>query len=166
MGFARALRRPLFVALLVGCCVAMLGTRHVTPALVVSTTVCWSVLVAMQVLIALVVIAGPARRGVGVGRALDLFFAAHAPWSLWMLALVAWHPTSVEKTLTPILAAAIVPLVLTIRSVHAFFREVLGLSLRAATARTAAHQALTWSLLLTAYGAAIAAIPRILQWVR
>lgn len=160
-----ALRRPLLVAVIVGSSTAMLATRHATPALVFSTTVCWSVLVAAQIAIALSVIAGPARRTIGVARALDLFFAGHAPWSLWLLAVVAYAPTSFELRLTPILLLALIPIALTPRIIAAYFREVLGLGRREALARTALHQAITWLALAIVYGAAVAIIPRIVEWV-
>ena len=160
-----ALRRPLLVALVLGSTAAILATRHATPALVLSTTVMWSVLVLAQIAIALVLIAAPARATVGIGRALDLFFASHAPWSLWMLAVIAWAPTAGERNLMPMLAAALVPMALTPRMLAAFFREVLELDPRQAIARTVVHQAITWGLLALFYGAAIAAVPRLMAWL-
>ena len=41
----RALRRPLLVTLVLGASVAMAATREAPPALLVSTTLCWSVVV-------------------------------------------------------------------------------------------------------------------------
>lgn len=164
LGPVRALRRPLIAAAVLAGTAAILATRHATAGLVVSTFACWSVVVIAQVVIALAVIAHPARRTVGVPRALDLFFASHAPWSLWMLAVVAYAPTAGERTLLPILASALAPIVLTPRILTAFFREVLGLDRRRAIARTAVHQAITWILLIAVYGAAVALIPRIVEW--
>ena len=155
----------MLVAAVAGSTVALLGTRHAPPALVLSTTLCWSVLVVAQTAIALAVIAAPARRTVGLSRALDLFFASHAPWSLWMLALVAWAPTAGERTLLPIVVAALVPAFLTPRMIAAFFREVLELDPRSAARRTAVHQAVTWSLLVSVYSAAVAMFPRIVAWI-
>jgi hypothetical protein len=87
--FLTAVRRPLLVAIVLGVSAAISTTRHVTPALVLSTTLCWCFVVLLQAVIALTLI-GPARRTVGLARGLDLYFAGHAPWSLWMLAVVAW----------------------------------------------------------------------------
>jgi hypothetical protein len=83
-----------------------------------------------------------------------------------MLALIAWAPTAGERTLWPVLAAALVPIALTPRALAAFFREVLELDPREALTRTAAHQAITWGLFLLVYGAAIGAVPRLLNWLR
>jgi hypothetical protein len=159
-----ALRRPLLVTIVIGASTAIGATGHVTPALVLSTTICWSFVVLLQVGIALAVMAGPARRTVGSARALDLYFAAHAPWSLWMLAAVAWAPSPVGRPLTPILVAAAVPFILTPRILSAFFREVLELDPRQAMARTAAQQAMTWVTFGILFGTAIAAAPRVLEW--
>lgn len=166
IGPVAALRRPLLVALVLGSTAAILATRHATPALVLSTTLGWSVVVLAQMAIAVTVIAAPARRTIGIARALDLFFASHAPWSLWMLAVIAWAPTAGERTLAPILIAALVPLALTPRALAAFFREVLDLDPREAIARTAVHQLMTWGLLGLFYGAAIAAVPRLMAGLR
>jgi hypothetical protein len=158
------LRRPLLVAIVLGVSTAMGTTGHVTPALVLSTTICWSFVVVLQVGIALAVIAGRARRTVGLARALDLYFAAHAPWSLWMLAAVAWAPSAIGRPLTPTVVAAAVPLILTPRILSAFFREVLELDPRHAMARTAAQQAITWVTFVSLFGTAIALVPRVLEW--
>ena len=90
IGAIRALRRPFLVVVVLGVAMALSATRHATPALVMSTTLMWSVLVIGQVAIALVVIGTPQTGTIGRARALDLFFASHAPWSLWLLAAAAW----------------------------------------------------------------------------
>jgi hypothetical protein len=159
-------RRPAFVAFVLGCSVAMAGTRHLTPLLAVSAAACWSVLVVGQVAIALGLFAQSASRTVGIPRALDLFFASHVPWSLWMLAVAAWAPVPGVRAFTPVLVAALPPMVLTPRIIAAFCREVLGMDRREAIARTTMHQVLTWGLLVAVYGWAVALWPRIVQWLQ
>jgi hypothetical protein len=159
------LRRPLLVTLVLGVSAAMAATGRVTPALLLSTTLCWSFVVIVQAAIALPLIAGPARRTVGLARALDLFFAGHAPWSLWMLAVLAWAPSPTGRPLTPALVAAIVPIILTPRIVSAFFQEVLELDPRHAMSRAAAQQALTWLTFVLLYGTAVQLLPRVLEWL-
>ena len=165
LGPLGALRRPLLVAMIFGAFAAIGATRHAPPGLLLSTTICWSTVVIMQAAIALVVIAAPARRTVGIPRALDLFFASHAPWSFWMLAVAAWGPVPGARSMTPLLAAALIPMVLTPRAIAAFFREVLELDPRAAMRRTLAHQALTWTVCLVLFGSAVALLPRIVEWI-
>ncbi len=160
-----ALRRPALAALVLGVSIAIAATGRVTPALVLSTTLCWSFAVAIQAAVALVLIAGPARRTVGVARAFDLFFAGHAPWSLWLLAVAAWAPSQLGRPLMPVLVAAIVPLALTVRIVSAFFREVVELDPREARRRTAIHQLTIWGVLGLLSAAAVQIIPRVLEWI-
>jgi hypothetical protein len=160
-----ALRRPLVAALILGSSMTMAGTRRAEPVVLFSTILCWSSVIALQMLIAVIVIARPASRTVGVARALDLFFASHAPWSLWMLAAVAWAPFPGERSALVPLLAALVPLLLTARMIAAFFREVLELDPRVALVRTAVHQAITWGTFVILYGSAVAIVPRIVQWI-
>lgn len=160
-----ALRRPLLVAAVLGVSAAMGGTGRVTPALLLSTTLCWVFAVGLQIAIALPLITGPSRRTVGLRRAVDLYFAGHAPWSLWMLATVAWAPSPIGRPLTPVLVAAAVPILLTPRILSAFFREVLELDPRDALVRTAAQQAMTWVAFVVLFGTAVALVPRVLEWL-
>jgi len=164
IGPVGALRRPLLAAGVLGVSIAIAATGHVTPALVLRTTLSWCFIVVFQVVLALALIAGPARRTVGVARALDLFFASHAPWSLWMLA-ASLTPMPLGKPLSPLLALAIVPIVLTPPMIAAFFREVLQLDPLRAIGRTAIHQAITWTVFLLSAGVAVAISPRIVQWL-
>src|SRR5262245_4671414 len=87
---ATALRRPFVVAAVIGVSVSIAATGRATPALVASTTLSWSYVVLLQLAIAVPLIARHARRTVGLARAIDLFFAGHAPWSLLALAAAAW----------------------------------------------------------------------------
>lgn len=161
-----AIRRPALAALVIGAAIAMAATAHVTPRLLLSTTLCWAFVVLLQVGIALPLIAGPSRRTVGLSRAIDLFFASHAPWSLWLLAAAVWAPSPLGRPLMPVLVSAPVPLVLTIRMINAYFREVLELDPRDARARTILQQAATWGIPLVLYGTAVAAWPRILEMIQ
>jgi hypothetical protein len=160
-----AIRRPLLVAIVLGVSIAKAATGHVTPALVASTTICWSFVVVLQVAIALGLMAGAAGRTVGRARALDLYFAGHAPWSLWILAAAAWSPSPLGRPAWPLLIAAVVALFLTVRITNAFFREVLELDPRHALARTVAQQAMTWGSFVILFGTAVAWMPRVLEWV-
>ena len=159
-----AIRRPLLVAAVLGASMAISATGGVTPSLLVSTTICWSLVVLLQVAIALAVIIGSPRT-IGLPRALDLYFASHAPWSMWLLVMAAWGPSPLGRSLWPVLAAAVLPITLTPIMVAAFFREVLGMNRRRAMARAVVQQAITWSLFVGLFGAAVQLWPRLLQWV-
>jgi hypothetical protein len=60
VGPLTALRRPLLAAIVLGTSIAIGATGHVTPALVLSTTVCWAFVILLQIAIALPLIAAPA----------------------------------------------------------------------------------------------------------
>lgn len=164
VGPLTALRRPMLAAVVLGTSIAIGATGHVTPALVLSTTVCWAFVIVLQIAIALPLIAAPARRTVGVARALDLLFASHVPWSLWLLAAAA-VPAPLGRPLAPLLLFALIPLVLTVRMLAAFFREVLHMDPQRATTWTAVHQGITWGLFVLLYGVAVAIHPRIVEWL-
>ena len=123
-----ALRRPLLVAIVIGVSVSIASTGRATPALVVSATVTWSYIVVLQLAIAMAMIARPARRTVGLARALDLFFAGHAPWSLYLLAVANWPSMPGGPPWWLLQLSIAIPVMLTIRIVAAFGAEVLGLS--------------------------------------
>lgn len=166
IGALTALRRPAMAALVLGAGIAMAATREATPRLVLSSTLLWSGLVLAQVAIALAfIVAARASSTVGIARALDLFFASHAPWSLWILAVVAWAPMPGGRPLSVALVAAVVPLILTFRMIAAHFQYVLRFRRRTAQRLAVLHQAITWAALLGTFGAAVALWPRILQWI-
>jgi hypothetical protein len=160
-----ALRRPLLAALALGVAVSVAGTGRVTPALVASTTIMWSYVIVVQVLIALLVIATAPARTIGVPRALDLFFAGHAPWSLTALLAAAWAPAPLSHPLWVLEVIVVAPLLLMPRIVAAFCREVLGLEAAAARRRTLIHQAITWSFALGLLDVQSALAPRVLEWM-
>ena len=165
-GVLVALRRPALAAVVIGAAIALGATGHVTPRLLLSTTLCWAFAVVLQIAIAVALIAGPSRRTVGLSRALDLFFASHAPWSLWLLAAAAYSPSALGRPLTPLLLSAVVPLALTVRMIAAYFREVLELDPRHARVRTILQQAATWGVPLVLYGTAVGFWPRFLETIR
>ena len=165
-GVLVALRRPALAAVVIGAAIALGATGHVTPRLLLSTTLCWAFAVVLQIAIAVALIVGPSRRTVGLSRALDLFFASHAPWSLWLLAAAAYSPSALGRPLTPLLLSAVVPLALTVRMIAAYFREVLELDPRHARVRTILQQAATWGVPLVLYGTAVGFWPRFLEMIR
>ena len=161
-----ALRRPLLVAVVIGISLAISATHQVTPALVVSTTIAWSYVVLLQMAIAIVFLAPAARRTVGLARAIDLFFAGHAPWSLFALFVAAWAPWSLGHSIWPVGAAALAAVVMTSRIVAAFFGDVLALDRRAARRMTIAHQAVTWSVFVAINWFASGVTARLLEVLR
>lgn len=158
-----AIRRPLFVALILGVTIAMTATHTVAAPVVVSLTICWSVAVVIQLVTALLVVGPSSRRTVPMSRALDLFFLGHAPWSLWLLVIggmSTWTPDLVGLLL--VVLTMLVPAVLTTRIVAAFSAVVLGASDRVAMSRAWLHHAITWMAILLLLSAAVALWPRVI----
>ena len=140
--------RLALVAVVIGCSVAISSTGHVTVPLVLTTIVCWSPVVLLQLAIALFVVGRPASRTTGLARGLDLFFMAHVPWSLWILAFAALVLSAdpVGLRVRAIEVTAIVPLAWTARLVYAYHVQVLRADGLTALRRTLLHQALTWGV--------------------
>jgi hypothetical protein len=151
VGWLGVLKRPALFALIVGTVTAVCSTGRVTLGLVLSGTICWSFVSAVQMAVACVVIA-TSRHRTDVPRSLDLFFIGQGPWSVWLLAVAAW--TALTPPTQPIqqaiLISAAIPLAWTVVIINAFFRIVLQHSRDEAIARTCWHQGLIW-LVVGAY---------------
>jgi len=158
-----AVRRPLLAAIVIGVSVSIAATGRATPGLVAATTISWSYIVLLQLAIAVPLIAGRVRGTIGLARAIDLFFAGHAPWSLFALAAAAWAPSQVGRPTWPLALVLLVPLWLTPRIVSSFFAEVLGLDRRAARRAAIVHQAVTWTVFGVLFWMVNALSPRALD---
>lgn len=139
-----------FSLLVIGSFAAIMATRRVTVGLVVTTAASWSFALFLQACAASALIASSHHRPVSARRAFELFFLAHAPWSLWMLAVMAlvvvWNPhTSFEL----ILVSALLPLGWTAVIVTAFCRTVLGTTADGARLRMTVHQACIVGIILS-----------------
>ena len=142
----RTIKIPALIAVLLGIITAVAATHRVIASLVLSQTVCWSFVPALQFLTGALLVGSVRDRRMPAARALELLFAAHGPWSFWLVGLAG------ALTLTtnpfPAIATAIVPAAWTSIILFAFCREVLGLTTPQARLRTLGHQALTWLLTL------------------
>lgn len=158
---------PLLLALaLIGSFAAILATRRVTFGLVVTTTASWSFALLLQACAASVLIASSRRRLVSMPRAFELLFLGHAPWSLWMLAVMAlvivWNPGT---TLELILASAVLPIGWTAVILSAFCQIVLGTTADGARLRTAVHQTCIIGIILSYVAWAAGGWMRVVQVV-
>jgi len=157
-----ALERPAFIALLIGTLVAISSTGRVTLGLVSSIAMCWSFVPVLQLLAGAIVIASCRGRAVAMPRALDLLFAGHLPWSLWLLAAAAWVASVPFASQGPLGLTMLIPAAWTAYIVFAFCRTVLGVTTHGAVLRTAAHQAIVWTLAGTYVVLATGIWPRLL----
>jgi hypothetical protein len=144
----RALKMPALLAVMLGLLNATAAAGHVTASLVASEIVAWSFIPVLQLLTGSGLIASAAGRRVTFPRALELLFAAHLPWSLWLVV------TTVLQTVNPdpyiVIGSGVVPMAATVVLLLAFGREVLSLNGREARVRVFAHHAAT-VLVIVAY---------------
>ena len=144
----RALRIPALLAVMLGLLTAVAAAGHVSASLVASEIVAWSFIPVLQLLTGAGLIASAGPRRVAFPRAVELLFAAHLPWSLWLVV------TTVFQTIRPdpyiAIGSGVVPMAVTVVLLLAFGREVLCLTGREARVRVFAHQAAT-VLLIVAY---------------
>ena len=142
----RALERLAFVAILIGTAVTLSSARRLPPGLVLMGIVCWSFVPITQWLIGLVVIGRAPGRPLSVPRCLELLFAGHLPWSLWMLLFIGFDTfTPVPIPLVIQVLSLLVPAVWTTIILSAFCRIVLGCTPARALVLIVAHQAMTWT---------------------
>ena len=158
----QALRRPALVALAIAVAISITATGRAPLSLVVSTLICWSFAVAWQLLAAATVTRVP-HRSLSFAQRLDLFFAGHAPWSVWLLTCTAWSRLLPGWTdLYALLCTAAVPAGWTTVVVYGFCTGALGLTKRRALRLTLLHQALVWSFVFLYIAWAVALWPRLL----
>ena len=81
--------------------------------------------------------------------ALNLWFAAHLPYTLWMLAVSVLMAISRHASAELLIASAIVPAAWTFVLVSAFCRVVLQTGRAGARWRAIAHQLLIWTIALS-----------------
>ena len=142
---ARSLCARLFVTLLtLAIVVPVMAVQRVTASLVAIAALSWSFVVAIQICVAVGVIASSRTRRLQLLHALDLWFAGHVPYSLWMLAVAALAANSRLVDPAFLFATALVPSAWTAWIVAAFCRRVLDNTPSRARRRAAAHQAIIW----------------------
>jgi hypothetical protein len=157
----RALRGPAFTALLIGGLSAIAATGRITASLIVSGAICWSFVPRLQIATAAPFALRSVPATIARPRALELWFVASGPWSLWIfIALAVLTTTTASQTW--VVVTAILPGLWTAWLLTAFFREVLRLPAASAIRRTIAHQALTWGLILTFIEVMTATFTRVL----
>ena len=144
----RALRMPALLAVMLGLLNATAAAGHVSASLVASEIVAWSFIPILQVLTGAGLIGSAGARRVTFPRAVELLFAAHLPWSLWLVAVTLFQTVRPDPSI--VIGTGVVPMAATVVLLLAYGREVLCLRGREARVRVLAHQAAT-VLLIVAY---------------
>ena len=142
------LRRPLIVALVIGTAVPIMAVERITLGLLMSSAVSFSFAVAIQMAVGAAIIATARSRRASLPRALDLWFAGHVPYSLWLLLAAAAIAAMPAAGLDGLIAVAVIPSVWTAVIVAAFCRNVLGTTKAGARWRATAHFLAMWAIAL------------------
>jgi hypothetical protein len=143
----QALAVPALLTLLLGIVTSAAATGRVVASLVVSQTICWSFVPALQLMTGSILIGSAGQRPVSFARAIELLFAAHGPWSLWLVAIATLQMLTPNQNI--VFASTVAPAAWTAWILFAYSREVLALPSRRAWVRVIAHQAATALLILT-----------------
>src|ERR1044071_8351858 len=146
--FGRLARLLLTLAIII----PIIAVQRVTVAPVAMTALSWSFVLAIQILVAMAVIGSSRARRVSLLQALDLWFAGHVPYSLWMLAVMVLAVNSPLVDPAFVFATAVVPAAWTAWIVAGFCRRGLNVDVTGARRRAAAHQAIVWAI-ASAYAA-------------
>ena len=142
------LRRPLVVGLIIGTAVPIMAVQRVTLGLLLASTISFSFVVAIQIAVGATLIASAPSRRLSMSRALDLWFAGHAPYSIWLLTVAAVFAALPWASLDALIALAVLPAAWTAAIVAAFCRNVLGTSRPGARWCAVAHFAVMWAIAL------------------
>ena len=143
------LQRLGVMLLVIGIAVPLMAVQRATILLVVTAALSWSFVLAIQVTVAALVIASVPARPIGTLDALNLWFAAHLPYTVWMLAVSVLMAASRYASAELLIASAIIPAAWTFVIVSAFSRVVLQTGRAGARWRATAHQLLIWTIALS-----------------
>lgn len=141
----RALLRPALVLLVLAVSLPITAVHNITLDLVLRSAMTFSVIVILQLGIGAVVIASAPARPVSFARALDLWFAGHLPYNLWVLLLpfVTAVPIGPADSPHELMGVSIIaPFVWTAFIVGAFSRVVLDVTPGGARRRVVLHMAM------------------------
>jgi len=165
------LRRPLLLALVAGCTVSLQASGRLSTRLVADGIVSFAFLPFFEI-VALAVVYARGPRRVPFARAADAFFAANAPWLVWLLAfaVVRCAQTPLQATARP--AALLWTLELTLIPTAAwsayidlqFFREVLPRQKGGAARDLMVARVISWTCIL-GYFLGIALWAQVAAWI-
>jgi hypothetical protein len=137
------------ILLLFATVASLILTRRITVGLIATAALTWSFVLVLQIVVGVLVIATAPARRVGMARALDLWFASHLPYSLWLLVIASWILAVETFPPFPLVVSILVPAAWTAFISRAYGRVVLGLPTRSAHWRVALHQSMAWLCVIT-----------------
>jgi len=140
-----ALLRPALVLLVLAVSLPITAVHNITFDLVLRSAMTFSVIVLLQLAIGAVVITSAPARPVSFFRAIDLWFAGHLPYNVWILLLPFVTGIQVGPADSPhelMGVSVVVPFVWTAFIVGAFCRVVLDVTPGGARRRVVLHMAM------------------------
>lgn len=147
------LRRPVLVAAVLGCSMSLLTHGYLSPGLAASSAIAWCY-VPLAEIAGLAVAWRAAGRAIGWPRAVDLFFAGHAPWLFWMILCAGfWIPAADLPSLhaSPVLAGSMLLILMWSAYIDLqFFRHAAGFS--RPVRYLLLQRCVTWGLFLGIFG--------------
>jgi hypothetical protein len=153
-------KRPLFVAFVLGCTVSLITARALTMRIVVSATVYWSAVPLIQIA-ALAVVCRRDRHETAFPHLIDAFFKGFTPWLLWLVGVsaigsfLAPAAEASDWTVSMVWLAGggALALVWSLAIDFSFFRSMLRRSPLLAVRDLAMHRCISWSVMLALIGA-------------
>jgi hypothetical protein len=154
-----ALRRPLFLAFLIGCTVSFLTAGTLTLRLLVPAMIYWSFVPIFEI-VALATVCWKDREDVTFSSLIDSFFAGYRPWLLWLAGMcIIWSlmspsARSLDWTVSEVWqdAGIVIALALSVYIDFHFFRTVLKRSPAQARRELAIQRLISWGLILAVLG--------------
>lgn len=156
-GFRIGCRRPLFLTVVLACLVSLAATSTLTARIALPSIPVWSY-VAIVELLALYAVIYTRRDRLPLTRAIDLFFAGHAAWTLLLILIVAliaslppvhWWTILIRVATTGMVAAIVWSAYIDFW----FFRFVFGARPARAIGDVLIHRAVTWLAMFTIFAA-------------
>jgi hypothetical protein len=147
--YVRFLRRPALVVVVIAVMAPIMAVQRVTFGLVATAALSWSFAVLLQSLVGLAIITSAPARKIGVLPSLDLWFAGHVPYSLWMLVAFGLTAMETRANMRLVVLSAVVPAIWTAVVVTAFCQTVLDTTASGARWRAAAHFVSIWAITLS-----------------
>jgi hypothetical protein len=165
------LRRPLLLALFAGCTVSLQASGRLSARLVADGIVSFAFVPLFEIIALAIVYARVARR-VPFARATDAFFAANAPWLVWLVACAVLRSVETPMQATALPTALLWTFALSIVPAAAwsayvdlqFFREVLPRPGGGAVRDLLLARAISWTGIL-GYFLGIAAWAQFVAWI-
>jgi len=156
----RSLRRPAFVAFVLGCTISLITFPGLTLRLAGPSAIYWS-FIPLAEIVALALICRKGNELLSFPSKVDLFFAGHLPWLLWLTGLSAafsfLSPGEAFAFAQPFWLYYVAPAVIIWSAWidFGFYRSILRSSRGGAIARLVAQRAISWSMILLIFSGSI-----------